>query len=66
MPKGSTIWKYVLESKSQGFKMERTKLKPTLEEPPSFFNGSKLRPEVLFKNFKTSQKWFSISVGQFH
>jgi hypothetical protein len=56
----------VLESKSQGLKMERTELTPTIEEPPSFFNGSKLRQEVLFKIKKTSQKWFSTSVGQFH
>ncbi len=49
MPKGSSIWKNMLESKSQGLKMERTELTPTLEEPPNFFNGSKLRPEVLFK-----------------
>jgi len=65
MPKGSTIWKNVLESKSQGLKMERTELTPTLEEPPNFFNGSKLRPEVLFKKKKPHKSGFLLVLDSF-
>lgn len=36
--------------------MERTKFTPTLDEPQSFFNGSKLRPEVLLSFFKKLHK----------
>jgi hypothetical protein len=45
--------------------MERIELTPTLEEPPCFFNGSKLRPEVLLRKKKPHKSGFLLALGNF-